>query len=112
MISNQTQRRGVERYVIDLDRCLGVDDDAMAFMLQSWVMATSRLEEWPGDQWYEDLQEFHPLSPEQYLKMLNRVMNSLDSNGLYTHIWTHPARLEEVVCVVRKGMAKLILHWI
>lgn len=105
-------RRGTtERYVFEIDRCRGVEDEAMTFMLEAWVKETSELKEWPGLQWLLDLQEFYPVSMQEYYAMRSSVCRALGYTGLYQHLWTNPAMLKYVQCDVKRGTAKLVLRW-
>jgi len=100
-----------ERYVLSIQPCHGVTDDAMASMLSSWVTGTVHSQQWLTQDAIHALITNHPLKGCDIEKMAVSVLDALDGCGLYSHLLMKVEDLDLVTCQVKGNLAYLELEW-
>lgn len=101
----------VERYVISIDPCKGITDEAMASMLSSWVNGTVEMQDWIGHDAVRSLMYKHSLRADDVEKMTLRVISALENSGLYTHLLVTNNSIDELICEIKRNIAYIEIHW-
>lgn len=101
----------VERYVLSIDPCRGVTDEAMASMLSSWVNSTIHEEAWIHDDFVRSLMCNHALRGCDIEEMSIHILNALEGSGLYGYLLSCHRAIDIVKCMVKGNMAYLELEW-
>lgn len=98
-------------YVLEINNCHGVDPDAVAFMLSSWMRCLSDYDPFLEERVLDDLKSDFDLTEMQALLLSERVLDAIEATGLDGVIRRRTNFLTGIECHMRGKTADLKLTW-